>query len=99
MAQIEVNTDILSDEKYNLMFSVEVVNQLTLEGTPFRDAYKQVGQSIESGTFKPSTNVNHTHEGSIGNLCNEKILQRRDEVSAAFRFQNMEEAERKLLSR
>ena len=97
MAQIEVNTDILSEEKYNLMFSVEVVNQLTLKGTPFRDAYKEVGLSIESGTFQPSKTVNHTHEGSIGNLCNEFILQRRDDVSASFRFENIVKAENKLL--
>lgn len=99
MAQIEVNKNILDDEKYNLMFSVEVVNQLTLNGTPFRDAYKEVGLSIESGNFKPSTCVNHTHEGSIGNLCNDKILQRRDEVSTSFHFEYVEEAEQKLLSR
>jgi len=99
MSQIEVNTDILADEKYKLMFSVEVVNQLTLEGIPFRDAYKQVGLSIESGSFKPSTSLNHTHEGSIGNLCNMEILQRRDEVSASFQFEKVVKAESNLLSR
>jgi argininosuccinate lyase len=99
MAQIEVNTDILSDEKYNLMFSVEVVNQLTLNGMPFRDAYKEVGLSIESGSFQPSKTAAHTHEGSIGNLCNEFILQRRDEVSASFRFDNTINAEKRLLQK
>ena len=99
LSQIEVNTDILSDEKYNLMFSVEVVNQLTLDGTPFRDAYKEVGLSIESGTFQPSKTVKHTHEGSIGNLCNEFILQRRNELSASFHFENIIKAENKLLSK
>ena len=81
------------------MFSVEVVNQLTLDGTPFRDAYKEVGLSIESGTFTPSTHVNHTHEGSIGNLCNDKILQRRNEVSDSFRFETIVKAESKLLAK
>ncbi len=99
LSHIQVNTDILQDQKYKLMFSVEVVNQLVLEGTPFRDAYKQVGLSIESGTFQPSTAVNHTHEGSIGNLCNDEILKHRNQVSASFHFEKIEEAERKLLSR
>jgi len=99
MAQVEVNTDILTDEKYNLLFSVEVVNQLTLDGIPFRDAYKQVSQSIEKGSFEPKKAIHHTHEGSIGNLCNEDILDRRNAISDAFQFDKPEAAERRLLGR
>ncbi|MFA5974155.1 MAG: argininosuccinate lyase [Lentimicrobiaceae bacterium] len=74
--KVSVNTHILDDPKYNYLFSVEEVNRLVLSGTPFRDAYKQVGQQIEKGNFKPEINVNHTHEGSIGNLCNDKIAEK-----------------------
>lgn len=99
MANVVVNTDILNDEKYNLMFSVESVNQLTLNGVPFRDAYREVGLSIEAGTYQPNKTVHHTHEGSMGNLCNSLIVQRRDEVSSSFRFDTAIEAENKLLNK
>ena len=65
MSHMTVNTHILDDDKYKLIFSVEEVNRLTLSGVPFRDAYKQVGLSIEAGTFEPDKHVQHTHEGRI----------------------------------
>ena len=73
LQHIKVKDDILKDEKYKDLFSVEVVNNEVLSGVPFREAYKKVGNAIEKGNFKPSTKVNHTHEGSIGNLCNDSI--------------------------
>ena len=78
---IQVKDQILEDEKYQYLFSVENVNDLVLNGVSFRDAYVQVGQSIENQNFEPNKNLNHTHEGSIGNLCNEEI---REEFSKVF---------------
>jgi argininosuccinate lyase len=74
--KVSVNTHILDDSKYNYLFSVEEVNRLVLSGTPFRDAYKIVGKQIEDGNFNPEIKVQHTHEGSIGNLCNDKIAEK-----------------------
>lgn len=99
ISQIKVNTDILSDSRYDLMFSVEVVNRLALEGTPFRDAYKQVGLAIERGEFTPPSEVHHTHEGSIGNLCNDRIRALYDKTYAQFNFDTFHEAFRLLLNR
>lgn len=76
IGKISVNTHILDDPKYNYLFSVEEVNRLVLAGTPFRDAYKMVGRQIEEGNFDPGINIQHTHEGSIGNLCNDKIAEK-----------------------
>ena len=73
LGQVQVNDHILDDPRYTHLFSVEEVNRLVLSGVPFRDAYKLVGKQIEEGSFSPDTTVNHTHEGSIGNLCNDKI--------------------------
>lgn len=78
--KIQVNDQILNDPKYKLIFSVEAVNELVLNGTPFRDAYKKVAQQIEDGSFEPPTKLNHTHEGSIGNLGNEEIRARLDKL-------------------
>ena len=75
LQHIEVKTDILNDPKYAYLFSVEEVNRLVLNGTPFRDAYKQVGLAIEKGDFNPDKQINHTHEGSIGNLNNSQITE------------------------
>ena len=74
--QITVNDEILEDPKYKLIFSVEAVNELVKEGIPFRDAYQQVAEHIEKGTFEPPMELHHTHEGSIGNLGNEEIRER-----------------------
>lgn len=84
IGKIQVNTHILEDPKYAYLFSVEEVNRLVLSGTPFRDAYKLVGKQIEAGAFKPETKLNHTHEGSIGNLCNDKIAAKFEKAAAVF---------------
>ena len=95
--KMQVNKQLLDDPRYDLMFSVEEVNRLANEGTPFRDAYKKVGLDIEAGKFIPVKKVHHTHEGSIGNLCTEQIAALMDDVWEGFNFQRMEEAERKLV--
>lgn len=97
MREVKVNEHILDDDKYSLLFSVEEVNRRVLAGMPFRDAYKQVGLDIEAGKFVPSKSVNHTHEGSIGNLCNEPIAAMMRSVIGSFSFERMNEAEKKLV--
>jgi argininosuccinate lyase len=92
LQHIEVKTDILNDPKYAYLFSVEEVNRLVLNGTPFRDAYKQVGLAIEQGDFNPDKKVNHTHEGSIGNLGNEQIKASMDNLLGNFSFEKVENA-------
>ncbi len=77
--------DIINQPKYKLIFSVERVNELVLKGVPFREAYKQVAQEIEEGSFEPPKELNHTHEGSIGNLGNEEITARFKEVMKRFK--------------
>jgi len=76
LGKIRVNTKILDDPKYSYLFSVEEVNRLSLSGVPFRDAYKQVGKQIEEGCFSPDRSIQHTHEGSIGNLCTDNIAEK-----------------------
>lgn len=98
MAQVKVNEHILIDKRYDYLFSVEEVNRLTLEGMPFRDAYKKVGLEIEAGNFQPNKNIAHTHEGSIGNLCNSEITVYKNEILASFQFDKAENAINKLLS-
>src|ERR1700710_827773 len=97
LQNITVNTEILNDTKYAYLFSVEEVNRLTLSGTPFRDAYKQVGLAIEKGEFNPDKKVNHTHEGSIGNLCNMEITENFYKVKGSFDFSKVEEAIKQLV--
>lgn len=97
MREVKVNEHILDDDKYSLLFSVEEVNRRVLAGMPFRDAYKQVGLDIEAGKFIPSKSVNHAHEGSIGNLCNESITAMMRSVIGSFSFERMNEAEKKLI--
>ena len=97
LANIEVNEHILDDKKYLYLFSVEEVNRRTTEGTPFRDAYKQVGLEIESDQFNPVMTVNHTHEGSIGNLCNDRITEHLESIACQFHFEKAEQAEKQLL--
>ena len=98
ISEMNVNKNILDNDMYNLMFSVEEVNRLAAEGMPFRDAYKKVGLDIEAGVFVPNKNISHTHEGSIGNLCNDKIAAIMDNLLAEFTFDKVECAEQKLLS-
>ena len=82
---------------YDPMFSVEEVNRLAANGMPFRDAYKKVGLDIEAGTFKANHDIHHTHEGSIGNLCNDKIQALMEQTLKGFNCERMTEAEKKLL--
>ncbi len=97
MARIEVNFEILNDPKYDYIFSVEEVNRLVLSGVPFRDAYKQVGLAIENGEFTPDKNIQHTHEGSIGNLCNDEIVAYKENIEKEFGFEAVRDAIRKLV--
>ena len=90
--KMQVRTDILDDTRYDLMFSVEEVNRLAASGMPFRDAYRKVGLDIEAGKFTPCKEIHHTHEGSIGNLCNREIKQMMDKIVAEFDFQKIDSA-------
>ena len=95
--KIEVNEHILDNPMYDPMFSVEEVNRLAANGMPFRDAYKKVGLDIEAGQFTPDKNIHHTHEGSIGNLCNDHIQALMHHVLEGFAFERMTAAEQSLL--
>ncbi len=97
--RIEVNKNILDDNRYDAMFSVEEVNRLATEGMPFRDAYKKVGLDIEAGTFTPNKNIHHTHEGSIGNLCNKQIKSLMNKICKEMNFEKSRKAENALLGR
>ena len=94
---IEVREDILDNPMYDPMFSVEEVNRLAAEGMPFRDAYKKVGLDIEAGNFRPNKDIHHTHEGSIGNLCNDRISALMQNVLDGFAFERVLNAEKQLL--
>ena len=96
--KMEVNEEILSDPRYDLMFSVEEVNRLATEGMPFRDAYKKVGLDIEAGNFIPNKDIRHTHEGSIGNLCNGEIASLMESLVQDFHFERIDKAVESLLS-
>jgi argininosuccinate lyase len=95
--KMKVNEHILDNPMYDNIFSVEEVNRLAREGMPFRDAYKKVGLDIQAGNFTPDKNIHHTHEGSIGNLCNDKIEALMQEVLSGFNFARVEQAEKDLL--
>ena len=86
LEHIRVKDNILSDEKYKFLFSVEEVNKLVLSGVPFRDAYKQVGLNIAEGKYQPDTTLQHVHEGSMGNLCLEEITKNMDKAIHSFQF-------------
>lgn len=98
LSNIEVKKDLLADEKYKFLFSVEEVNKLVLQGVPFRDAYKKVGMDIEQEKFKYTTAVNHTHEGSIGNLCNSEIQKLMSDTVSGFNFNKVHDAISRLLA-
>ena len=99
MREVKIKEDILDDPKYDFIFSVEEVNRLVVEGMPFRDAYKKVGLDIEAGNFKPNKNIHHTHEGSIGNLCNDKIQDLMKQSMKEFTFEKVDNAIHKLLNK
>jgi argininosuccinate lyase len=87
LENIRVNENILDDEKYRYLYSVEEVNRLVLSGTPFRDAYREVGASIENNQFNPEKEIHHTHIGSIGNLSLDRIEAKMNSVSSMFKFE------------
>ena len=95
---MEVKKDLLEDPKYQYLFSVEEVNKLVLAGMPFRDAYKQVGLAIEAGNFTYTTQMKHTHEGSIGNLCTTQIAANMQKVVAAMEIVKVEQQIKELLT-
>jgi argininosuccinate lyase len=99
LSNIEIKKDILADEKYKYLFSVEEVNKLVLQGMPFRDAYKKVGLDIEANQFTYSTELHHTHEGSIGNLCNEQIEANMRKVVESFEFEDYHKAIDELINK
>ena len=96
--KIEVNDHILDNPMYDPMFSVETVNKLAAAGMPFRDAYKKVGLDIEAGTFQADKTIHHTHEGSIGNLCNDRIETLMQQTMSAFCFDRVDDAVNRLLN-
>lgn len=98
LSNIEIKKDILADEKYRFAFSVEEVNKLVNSGIPFRDAYKKVGKDIEAGQFSYSTVVNHSHEGSIGNLCTSAIKDQMQRIVGSFSFDAVQKAIKQLVS-
>lgn len=98
LSAIQVKENILEDEQYKFLFSVEEVNKLVLAGVPFRDAYVQVGKAIEAGTFRHSTTLNHTHEGSIGNLCNTQIEKKFKATMEKFGFEQVVKAINNLIN-
>ena len=97
--RIKVNEHILDDTRYDAMFSVEEVNRLAASGTPFRDAYKKVGLEIEAGQFTPNKDIHHTHEGSIGNLCTERVASLMDSIWQKFQFEKVDAAVDALLAK
>jgi argininosuccinate lyase len=98
ISQIKITENLLQDKKYEHLFSVEAVNALVLQGVPFRDAYRQVGAAIENGTYQAPTQLNHTHEGSIGNLCTAAIAAQMNEVMQRFPFDRVTMATNNLLA-
>lgn len=97
ISKIEVKRDILDNPMYDAIFSVEEVNKLAADGMPFRDAYKKVGLEIEAGNFVPNKDIHHTHEGSIGNLCNDRIVGLMDSIMQDFHFEKVDKAIKALL--
>jgi argininosuccinate lyase len=97
LLQINIRKDILDDPVYRHISSVDRVNQLVMKGTPFREAYQEIARQIRNQTFTPEDRIEHTHEGSIGNLCLEEIHQKMNSRLALFNFDRVDEARRKLL--
>jgi argininosuccinate lyase len=91
LPQLKIHNNLLDDPKYAYLFTVEKVNELVLEGIPFRDAYKQVGEMVEKNEFVPGNKISHVHEGSIGQLCNKEIFQKWKRIKDRFPFGKIEE--------
>ena len=87
LAHVRVNENILDDKRYDYLFTVEDVNRMVLEGTPFREAYKSVGMAVQRGEYRPTREVHHTHEGSIGNLCTAEIRRKMERIMAEMQPQ------------
>jgi argininosuccinate lyase len=96
LPKLQIHPNLLNDPKYAYLFTVEKVNELVLEGVPFRDAYKQVGEMVEKNEFVPGDKISHVHEGSIGNLCNEDIFQKWRQIKDRFPFAKIAEKYRLL---
>ena len=86
LGQVKVNPDVINDSRYDYLFTVELVNQLVLEGMPFRDAYKEVGKRVEEGTYRPDREIKHTHLGSVGNLANDQVAAKIKRELSKFPF-------------
>ena len=97
--KLKIRDNILDDEKYKYIFSVEEVNKEVIKGVPFRDAYEKVSKSIQDDKYSPDKTINHTHEGSIGNLCNQKIREKMNKILADYQFDNVKNAINKLLEK
>ena len=97
ISNVVVTKNILSDEKYKYLFSVEEVNKLVTAGMPFRDAYKKTGRDIEAGAFSYDPSIKHTHEGSIGNLCTAEIKKQMQKTVDSFPDETVRSAIDKLL--
>ena len=97
ISNIKLNLKIMEDPRYDYVYSVEEVNKRVLEGVPFREAYRQVGESINNGHFQPDKSLHHTHEGSIGNLCLSEVSERMAKIINRFNFDRSENAFRELL--
>ncbi len=98
ISNIKVNEQIMDDNRYGNIYSVEEVNRMVVQGVPFREAYRQVGESIKKGTFQPDKNIHHTHEGSIGNLCLTEIQEKMTQAMKSFNFTRVEKAFERLIS-
>jgi argininosuccinate lyase len=99
LSEVQINEQILTDDKYKYVFAVEQVNKLVLEGISFKDAYEKVAEEIRNESFENNNQLQHVHEGSIGNLCNDKIIQKMNDVFIAFKFNKTKEAYMNLLNR
>lgn len=98
LSAVEVKKDILADEKYKFIFSVEEVNKLVNNGMPFRDAYKKIGLDIEAGHFTYTPVVRHSHEGSIGDPGTQPIKKQMEKIVASFPFTKVNAALTKLVN-
>jgi len=98
LGEIKVNKNIIDDSKYRFIFSVEYVNREVLNGIPFRDAYRKVASEIENGTFRSDMKINHSHIGSIGNLCNDKIRDKFEKARKEIRYDKAEKALKDLIN-
>ena len=97
MSEISIKENILDDDRYKFVYSVEDVNKMVIEGVPFRDAYKKVGMDIQAGQYEPTREIKHTHAGSLGNLCLAEIEAKMEAVVSKFNFEQVDQAFEKLL--